>query len=349
MTLVSRRALLAGALAAPALARAQDARLVIDDAGRRVTVPARTGRVFAAGPPASIALFALAPDTLLGWTTSWREEEKVFVDERWATLPVTGRLTGRGGTANLETVLALRPDLILDYGSVAPTYVSLADRVQAQTGIPVVLLNGRFDAIAASFRTLGRILGREAAGEALAAYAEAVLGDLDRRIAAIPEAARPRVYYGRGPDGLQTGLAGSINVETLERVRARNVAATLGEGGLTTVTIEQILLWDPEVIVTTDPRFFASVQRDPLWRGVAALRTGRVHVSPPNPFGWIDFPPGPNRLIGVRWLARVLYPDAFPEDLRQAVAEFYARVYHRRPTGPQLDAMLATLERVAPA
>lgn len=348
MALISRRALLAGALAAPAVAPAR-AREITDDAGRRVTVPARVARVFAAGPPASIALFALAPDTLLGWTSPWRAADRAFVDDRWANLPVTGRLTGRGGTANLETVLALRPDLILDYGSVAPAYVSLADRVQAQTGIPVVLLDGRFDAIAASFRALGRILGREAAGEALAAYAEAVLGDLDRRIAAIPAAAGPRVYYGRGPNGLQTGLAGSINVETLERVRARNVAAALGEGGLVTVTIEQILLWDPEVVVTTDPVFFASVPRDPLWRGVAALRTGRIHLAPPHPFGWIDFPPGPNRLIGVRWLARVLYPEAFPEDLREAVATFYARFYHRRPTEPQLDAMLATLERRAPS
>lgn len=348
MDVVFRRGLLVGALAAPALAQAR-AREIIDDAGRRVTVPVRVARVFAAGPPASIALFALAPDTLLGWTSPWREAEKAFVDARWANLPVTGRLTGRGGTANLETVLALRPDLILDYGSVAPAYVSLADRVQAQTGIPVVLLDGRFDAIAASFRALGRILGRETEGNALAAYADAVLAELDRRIAAIPAAARPRVYYGRGPNGLQTGLAGSINVETLERVRARNVAAALGEGGLATVTIEQILLWNPEVVVTTDPVFFASVQRDPLWRGVAALRTGRIHLSPPHPFGWIDFPPGPNRLIGVRWLARVLYPEAFPEDLREAVAAFYARFYHRRPTEPQLDAMLATLERRTPS
>jgi iron complex transport system substrate-binding protein len=344
--LVARRTLIACGLAAPAIARARE---VTDDAGRRVVLPPRVARVFAAGPPASIALFALAPETLLGWTSRWREAEKAFVDERWANLPVTGRLTGRGGTANLETVLALRPDLILDYGAVSPTFVSLADRVQAQTGIPVVLLDGRFDAIAASFRTLGRMLGREADGHALAAYADAVLADLDRRVGAIPEAARPRVYYGRGPNGLQTGLAGSINVETLERVRARNVAAALGAGGLTTVTMEQILLWNPEVVVTTDPTFFAGVQRDPLWRSVAALRTGRVHVSPPNPFGWIDFPPGPNRLIGVRWLARVLYPQAFPEDLREPVAEFYARFYHRRPSEAQLDTMLATLERVAAA
>ena len=47
--------------------------------------------------------------------------------------PEVGRITGRGNTANLEVVLALKPDLILDVGSVNPTYVSLADRVQQQS------------------------------------------------------------------------------------------------------------------------------------------------------------------------------------------------------------------------
>ena len=57
-------------------------------------------------------------------------------------MPEVGRLTGRDNTANVEAVLAQRPDLILDYGSVGTTYVSLADRVQAQTGLPDLLLDG---------------------------------------------------------------------------------------------------------------------------------------------------------------------------------------------------------------
>ena len=63
-----------------------------------------------------------------------------------AARPEVGRITGRGNTANLEVVLALKPDLILDIGIVNATYVSLADRVQQQTGIPYALLDGRFDA-----------------------------------------------------------------------------------------------------------------------------------------------------------------------------------------------------------
>jgi iron complex transport system substrate-binding protein len=341
----ARRALLAAPFLAAAAARAQA--LFTDDAGRQVALPATVRKMFAAGPPAGILLFALAPEKLAGWTTPWRDAERAFVDPRWAGLPVTGRLTGRGGSANLEEVLRAAPDLILDYGSVNDTFVSLADRVQEQTRIPVLLLDGRFDLIARSFQRLGGAIGAADAGERLAADAEARLAAVDAIVATVPEALRPRVYYGRNPDGLTTGLEGSINVETLGRAGGRNVAASLGRGGLAQVNLEQVLAWDPEVIVTTDPRFFARIQTDRLWAGVRARRDGRVHLSPPNPFGWIDFPPGTNRLIGVEWLARVLFPEKFAEPFGPSVESFYALHYHRAPGAAQLQAMLATLERMA--
>ena len=78
--------------------------------------------------------------------------------------PEVGRITGRGNTANLEVVLALKPDLILDVGSTSPTFVSLATRVQEQTGIPYALLDGRFDATATTYRKLGELTRRRAGG-----------------------------------------------------------------------------------------------------------------------------------------------------------------------------------------
>ena len=120
-----------------------------DGAGRAVPVPARVERVFPAGPPAAILLYTLAPELLLGWPRANRPEEREFLLPDVGGRPEVGRITGRGNTANLEVVLALKPDLILDVGSVNPTYVSLADRVQQQTGIPYALLDGRFDGIAA--------------------------------------------------------------------------------------------------------------------------------------------------------------------------------------------------------
>jgi iron complex transport system substrate-binding protein len=336
---LSRRALLAAvpaALLAPGRGRAAS---VTDGAGRAVTVPAQVARVFPAGPPAAIMLYSLAPALLLGWPRPNGAAEREFLLPEIGGRPEVGRITGRGNTANLEAVLALKLDLILDIGDVSPTYVSLADRVQEQTGIPYALLDGRFEAAAAAYRTLGALIDRRQEAESLAQDAETTLATITGRIAGTPKERRPRVYYARGPRGLETGLGGALNMETIELL-AQNVAGGT-RGGLATVSIEQVLVWNPDVIVTIDQDFAANVARDPSWASVAAVRAGRVHLAPRLPFGWVDLPPSVNRLIGLWWLAKILYPDLFPEDLRPLTRDFYRRTYHVTINDAQIDRVLA--------
>ena len=319
---------------------AQDSRVVSDGAGRKVAIPRRVERIYASGPPASILVFAVAPDKLIGWTSAWRDAEKPFIAKKYADLPTLGRLTGRGNTANVEVVLGAKPDVIIDYGTVNPTLSSLADRVQQQTGIPYLLLDGDFDRMAEAIRQVGTIANEEKRGEALARYAQETVADTNKRIAGVPSGRRPRVYYGRGPQGLSTGLAGSINMESIEQLGAVNVAAEMGRGGLVQVSVEQVLRWNPDVVITIDPNFYAAAPSHSLWRELPAIKAGRFHLAPSVPFGWIDFPPSINRLIGLRWLARILYPQAFPEDLRPIVRDFYTRCYHQAPSEAQLDQLL---------
>jgi len=211
--------------------------------------------------------------------------------------------------------------------------------VQQQTNIPYALLDGRFDAAAETYRKLGELTGRQVDAEKLARYAEDTIKATVGRVATIGPSSRPRVYYARGPRGLVTGLGGSINVETIELL-AQNVAGG-NQGGLANVSIEQVLLWNPDVIITIDQDFAASVRNDPAWASVKAIRDGRVHLSPKMPFGWVDFPPSVNRLIGLRWLTKILYPDRFPEDIRAQTRDFYAMFYHRTPSDAQIDHVLA--------
>jgi len=337
--LIGRRTLIAALAAALLASSAASAENVTDAAGRAVTVPAKVTRVFPAGPPAAILLYTLAPELLVGWPRANRAEECVYMLPEICTRPEVGRITGRGNTANLETVLAQKPDLILDVGSTSTTFVSLADRVQEQTRIPYALLDGRFARIAGTYRTLGALTGRGENAERLARYAEDTLKTILGRIEAVPVSARPRVYYARAPRGLATGLAGSINVETIEMI-ARNVAGET-QGGLANVSIEQVLVWNPDVIVTIDQEFAATVRGDPSWAAVKAVRDNRVHLSPKMPFGWVDFPPSANRLIGLWWLAKILYPERFPEDLRALTRDFYTLFYHVTPSAAQIDHVLA--------
>src|SRR5215471_14892438 len=333
---LTRRALLTASamLLVPAIARAVG---ITDAAGRAIAIPETVARVFPAGPPAAIMLYTLAPDLLLGWPRANRAEECAFMLPDVCARPEVGRLTGRGNTANLESVLVLKPDLILDVGSTSPTFASLAARVQEQTGIPYALLDGRFEATASTYRLLGALTYRDS--EALAAYTEQTIKTIKARTNGILEDQRPRVYYARGPRGLETGLGGSINVETIEFLGARNVAAER-KGGLATVSIEQVLVWNPQVIVTIDRDFAANVRSDPQWAQVEAVRAGRVHLSPRLPFGWVDFPPAVNRLIGLWWLAKIFYRENFPEDMRSLTREFYTLFYQVTPTDAQIDRVL---------
>jgi len=325
---LSRRQTLSGGIATlfgrPALAEVGK---IIDHAGRSVPIPPTVARVLPAGPPASILLYTATPDLLIGWSRALRREERAFLLPDVAARPEVGRLTGRGNTANLELVLKFKPDLIVDVGSITDTYISLADRVQEQTGLAYALLDGRIDRSADAYRLYGRLIRQEARLSALADQVDAMLRVIKTRVGVIPEGDRPRVYYARGQRGLETGLGGSINVESIEFMGAVNVAGGQ-RGGLANISMEQILAWDPEVIVTIDPDFARDALTDPAWRSLPAVRAGRVHLSPRLPFGWIDFPPSVNRLVGLWWLGKVLYPSIFPEDLRPIARNFYQQFYH---------------------
>ena len=71
------------------------------------------------------------------------------------------------------------------------------------------------------------------------------------------------------------------------------------------------------------------------------MKAGRVHLSPKIPFGWVDFPPSVNRMVGLWWLAKLLYPQAFPEDIRAIARDFHTLFYQVTPSEPQLDRILA--------
>lgn len=314
------------------------ARGITDGAGRRVSVPARVQRIFPAGPPAAIWLYTLAPDALIGWPRANRGPELEFLLPGIGNRPEVGRLTGRGNTTNLEQLLLSKPDLIVDAGSTRQTFAELADRVQAQTGIPYALLDGRLATVAQGYTLLGELTGRQERAGVLARYTAETLRTVRDRVARA--SMQPRVYYARGPEGLETGLGASINVEIFDALGIRHVAADL-QGGLATVSMEQVLAWDPEVIVTIDQTFAQTVRNNPLWRSVNAVKTGRVHLSPKLPFGWIDFPPSVNRLPGLWWLGSKVHPALFPEDLSVITRDFYKLFYQVDLSPEQVARVLA--------
>src|SRR5260370_18381087 len=195
----SRRALLAllgaGMLARPAWTQGgAQGRTIVDSANRKISLPDRVNRVFVAGPPASVLMYVLAPDMMVGWIRLPTPAEKEFLTAPGRDLPETGRLTGRGDTVSLERLVAARPHLVLDFGSVTETFVSLANHVQEQTGIPYVLIDGTFAATPASQKLAADVIGRSAPGAEPATYAENKLAMTDAILAARPPYNRPTSY-----------------------------------------------------------------------------------------------------------------------------------------------------------
>jgi iron complex transport system substrate-binding protein len=329
---------IAGLAFAPSIA---EARPFTDSAERRIDIPDEVRRVFPAGPPASVTLFMAAPEKMLGWTRAPSPEARSFLPTRYADLPELGRLTGRGNTVNLENVVRRMPDLVLDVGDPSAIYVSLADRVQEQTHIPTVLIGGHLAETAETLRNIGALLGVSERAETLAHYAEGVLADVQKETAKIPPVGRPSVYVARGPHGLETAVAGSIGSEVVDLVGAHNVVGKdTAPRTIVDISPEQILAWQPDVILTVDRRFHSTIRNDPVWRDVKAVQAGQIHFVPDLPFSWLDNPPAPNRLIGLLWLGKLLYPASFPQDIRAEARRFYALFYQQEPSDAQLDGLL---------
>jgi iron complex transport system substrate-binding protein len=323
-------------IAAPALGRS-----VTDSAGRTVEIPETISRVFAAGPPASTLLYVLAPQDMIGWVRAPRDAEKPFLLETVRGLPELGRLTGRGDTLNLERLVAAKPDLVIDFGTINDTYRSLADRIQSQTGIPYLLIDGRFENTAAALRLVADVLGVKDRGETLARAAEEIFAQVDSVIANVPPDKRPHVYLARGPEGLESGSRGSINTEIIERVGAINVVeGPRPKGGIVSVSPEQLIAWTPDTIVSLDPSFRQTVSQKAEWKPVPAVATGRVLLAPSLPYGFLDQPPSLNRLIGLTWLLHTFYPEQAPGKLRDQVRAFYHLFYQVDLAEPDLDALL---------
>ena len=95
---------------------------------------------------------------------------------------------------------------------------------------------------------------------------------------------------------------------------ADNVAVVdspAGSGAGNESNLEQIAVWDPQVILFGADAFAAGVADDPAWQTLTAIQEGSYHKVPDTPYVWRNNPPTVNLVLGMQWLARVLYPAQF--------------------------------------
>ena len=343
---VSRRGFVAGAAVAlaslglcrvPSLALAADeTREFVDDAGRTCVIPVAEDLVsiYYTSPVSEIYGFTLAPDLGCGTTFDpFSPEELKYLPEGYGDRPSLGTLAG-GKELNPEAIINAGPQLILSItqtSEITQSDIDTADDIQEKTGIPCIILKGGMDDVVELYTRLGDLLGREDDAKVLSEYCAGVLEDVEKAVESVPEDERVTLYYAEGPEGLQTEPEDSSHALTFKIAGAKNVADVEGSNRVE-VSLEQVLAWDPEVIIawSTVIRGGASdvIPEDPNWAEIKAVKDGRVYTMPNTPFSWCDRPPSVNRFLGIQWVANMLYPEAYDIDMVEVTKEFYSLFYH---------------------
>jgi iron complex transport system substrate-binding protein len=321
-------------------------RVITDMYGHEITVPSVINRVLTSGPVEMELVYMLAPEKLAGLSMAYNGKTPLVSDE-YRDLPLMGGWFGTQ-VGNYEEFIAAEPDIVLydSYSCANVTY----DEMQTKFGnIPVVgvscgeMMFDYEDAI----RFLGELLGVQDKAEALIEYYKDAMLYVYGVVSDIPESERVKVYYAEGKDGFSTDPDGSMHTILLTFCGGINVADVplLTGFGMAEASIEQILLWDPDMIIIgrgSQANLYNTIMTGEKWADLRAVQAGKVFVRPDNPFSWFDGPIGPCQILGMYWTVSTLYPEQTAElDLSAKIKEFYSEFFHYELTDEQVTALLS--------
>ena len=304
------------------------AREIKDMTGRKVVLPDKITKVISVSPPGTYLLYAIDPYVVAGLNFPFTEEEKKYLLPRFYNLPVIGGFFGQGRTLNVEEVLKIKPDFILIWAWNWKDS-ALQEKIEKSLkplGIPWVNVKlDRLEDYPDAILFLGDILNKKDRSKKLYQYAINTFKEVKSVVDKIPPEKRIRVYYAEGPDGLQTEREKSVHAELIPMAGGINVhkGDPLDHYGKEQVSMEQVLMYNPDVILVEDRRFYEKIFLDHRWRNIKAVREKRVYLIPRLPFNWFDRPPSFMRILGLKWLTNILYPDYYKIDIIKETKEFY--------------------------
>lgn len=314
-----------------------------DSVGREVEVPANISRIAISGPLAQIAAFALAPDKMIGIATEWGEEAEAYLPTEYYNLPLLGQLYGGKGELNLETLLAADAQVVIDVGEPKSTIVEDLDALQEQTGIPFVHITAYTDRMGEAYRMLGTLLNMEEEAEVLAVYCDDVYAKTIAIMDEVGDSGKANLLYLLGDTGLNVIAKDSYHAEVIDLL-ANNLAvvdspSSKGTGNET--DMEQILIWNPDVIIFAPDSVYDIVASDPTWQNLSAIGNGKYYEVPFGPYNWLGFPPSVQRYLGMMWMTQLLYPEVAQYDLYSEVTNYYDLFYHTELTEDQYNDLVA--------
>ncbi|WP_084448800.1 ATP-binding cassette domain-containing protein [Desulfovibrio inopinatus] len=337
-------------------ARLPETRLVTDMAGRKMLVKTQIDRVFGYNPMVTALVFALAPEKIAGLGMLPMPPERMLADERYLSLPVLGVMGAEfgGGKTTFDTkaIRERQVDLVLSLSlSVVDTLeAQTADRLQSELNIPVLVYDGSLERSATVLRRVGSLLGVSDRGNILADYFEEKWDQIQTTLARIPRSERRTVYYAQSPTGLLTEPRSSRHGEILECAGGINIAEVYEQRGCgrTPMAADDLLRANPDVIIVISDegkspgRLITRMSTDPYWSCMKAVRSGAVYEPPAAMYNWFDRPPSVNRLIGLIWLTKLLYPDWFDWDMIKETRNFYKLFYRMELGSKQVESLVGS-------
>ena len=244
----------------------------------------------------------------------------------------------RGGFApNVESLLQIKPDLVWQWGHMGD---ELIQPLKA-AGIPTAaLMLGKEAETRQCIKLIAQSLGKPERGEQLVAWREQMERKVRAQVAKVPANQRLKIMYmSRYKTGLAAAgqssffqydseIGGAVNVNTLK------VAAP-------TINIEQLLMWNPDVIVLTNfergltPE---TLYKNPLFADISAVKARRVYKAPAGGYYW-DVTSQDSPMYWV-WIAKLLYPQQVTLDLRAEMHAGFKLLYGKDVTDAQIDQVL---------
>lgn len=299
--------------------------------GHDVVLPERISRIVTLGavPVLNGFLFAFGAQKAivngLPRNLNWKYQT-VFAPDL-AGKPV---VQGGDGVA-VEEVIALQPDLIL-------TFDEKTSATLSKLNLPVVKLSWSApEDVKNLMVVLGQALNQPAVAEEYASYFDATIANVAATLAKAEAAERPRVLY--------------VNYRTLTQphriaewwIRQAGGRSVTDDGRAqegVTFSLEQIIAWDPQIIIVSGQSEIAQILAEPKLQNVKAVREQKIYAAPVGSHLWA------NRTIEqpltVLWAASLFHPDLFSlVALRQEMARFYDHFFHVRLTPDQIDEILA--------
>lgn len=314
-----------------------------DSSGRRVTIPAQITRIAASGLTAQMILMTLAPELLVGLSSSPSTAQMPYYPKDLWYLPTFGQFYGSKANLNLEALIDAQPQLIIDLGDAKDTISDDMDMIQSQTGIPTVFIEATLESMPAAYRALGKLLDRQAEAEKLAVYIENTLAMAAANAAQIPDNARKSVLFGTGSTGLACNAEGSMQADVIDIVGAVNAVESneiSNRNGGTEIDLEQLYVCDPDVILLSSGGPYDTLAQGE-WSELRAVRSGSYYEIPNLPFDWMSSPPSVNRVLGIWWLGNLLYPELYDYDMVAVAQEFYRLFWHYELSTADAEAFLA--------